>query len=80
MSSNLIARAKKALEFDHDKHPYGIIHGPLFQRGLEHEHDRTAKLVEALLEIAETVSVVNIEEADRCTKILEAALDEMEIK
>jgi hypothetical protein len=66
--SDLIARAKKALEIpDRAKNAITL-----------REHARTSKLMEALLEIVETASLTDFEEVRRCEKILERALDETE--
>lgn len=80
---NLIARAKKALELSAQKHKdsvdeYGSNMSTFY--GAKTEHARTAKLVEALLEIFKTASFVDFEEMCRCEKILESALNEMEKK
>lgn len=99
--SDLIARAKKALEFKEndyieyiykridelygdkkDSDAYRARHeiAGSYRDGGKDEFYRTAKLVEALLEIVETATLTDFEELRRCEKILERALDEMEKK
>lgn len=77
--SSLIARAKKALEIDKTKY-----RGWLPIQALSVESSRTAKLVEALIDCARVFNYTNKEYLDNDKKIafklIEAALDEMEIK